>query len=58
MCIQLDVLHNIDTFRYEKCCSAADIDLPSFQHPDHSTPGTVLGAISPAICDFETYPII
>lgn len=58
MCIQLDILYNTDTFRHEKCGGAADINLAAFQHPDHSTPGTVLDAVSPAIRDFETYPVV
>lgn len=58
MCIQLNILHNTDAFRHEKCSGSADINLAAVQHPNHSTPGTVLVAISPAICGFETYPVV
>jgi len=56
MCIQLDVLHNTDTFWHEKCSGTGDINFTPFQHPDHSIPRTILSAISPVVRDFETYP--
>ena len=56
MCIQLYVLHNTNTFRHEKCGGTADINFTPFQHPNHSAPRTILSAISPVACDFETYP--
>lgn len=58
MCVQLDVLHNTDTFRHEKCGGAADIDLTPIQHSDHSAPGAIFGAIAPAIRNIKTYPVI
>jgi len=58
MCIQLDILHNTNSFWHEKCSGAANIDFASFQHSDHSAPGAILGAIPPAIRDFKTYSVV
>jgi len=54
--VQLNVLHDPNAIRGEKRRGATDIDLTPLQHPDHPVPGSVLHAITPGICNVETYP--